>query len=657
MNNRTAGDNRITALYERLSRDDDLAGDSNSIVNQKKMLEDYAKNNGYTNTVHFTDDGFSGGSFDRPGWKQMLSRIENGDIGTVIVKDMSRVGRDYLQVGFYTEVFFREKGVRFIAVSNGVDSTNNTSSEFAPFLNIMNEWYLRDCSRKITAVLRAKGKEGKPITSNPPYGYVKSPDDKNLWLVDEEAAEVVKKIFRLAVEGMGPFQIAKRLTEEKVEKPSYYQATRNRGNYKTMCDFETPYNWTGGSVARILERPEYMGDTVNFRSHKESYKDKKAVKNSSDDILIFQDTHEAVIDRRTWYLVQELRKTVRRFDTGGEGSMLTGKLYCADCGGKMHYRRGTTRAGRDWRGIPNGEVQHTSAGFNCSTYNSSRKQYKQVCCSHSIKEDTVKQLILETIQYALKSVRMDEAAFIKSMRSASEVRDKGEVKKLKSDLVKKEKRFADLDLLIKKVYEDNAMGKLPDRRYEMLSSDYEKEQQEIEIFIREIQEKLMQFEEDTDRTEEFLSLVHKYTDIQELTPAIVNEFVDKVMVHKIEKTDGDRMQEIEIFLNYIGKVELPAQELSEEEMAEEEKKRKRRQYSREYQKAYRRKHRPEIRRLIEGANAAEKRKQIEEAGQSADELLNTVSMEQVASMVAGENKVIVDGSLPTKEEVKRKYGR
>ena len=657
MNNRTAGDNRITALYERLSRDDDLAGDSNSIVNQKKMLEDYAKNNGYTNTVHFTDDGFSGGSFERPGWKQMLSRIENGDIATVIVKDMSRVGRDYLQVGFYTEVFFREKGVRFIAVSNGVDSTNNTSSEFAPFLNIMNEWYLRDCSRKITAVLRAKGKEGKPITSNPPYGYVKSPDDKNLWLVDEEAAEVVKKIFRLTVEGMGPYQIAKRLMAEKVEKPSYYQAARQRGNFKTMCDFETPYNWTGGSVVRILERPEYMGDTVNFRSHKESYKDKKAVKNSSEDILIFQDTHEPIIDRRTWYLVQELRKTVRRVDTSGEGSLLTGKLYCADCGGKMHYRRSTTRAGRDWRGIPNGEVQHTSAGFNCSTYNSSRKKYKQVCCSHSIKEDTVKQLILESIRYALKSVRIDEAAFIKSMRSASEVRDKGEVKKLKTDLAKKEKRFADLDLLIKKVYEDNAMGKLPDRRYEMLSSDYEKEQQEIEISIREIQEKLMQFEEDTDRTEEFLSLVHKYTDIQELTPAIVNEFVDKVLVHKIEETDGDRVQEIEIFLNYIGRVELPTQEISEEEMAEEEKKRKCRQYRREYMKAYREKHRPEIRRVIESANAADKQRQIEEAGQSADELLHTDGTEQVAAMVAGENKIIVESSLLSKEEVKRKYGR
>ena len=570
---------------------------------------------------------------------------------------MSRVGRDYLQVGFYTEVFFREKGVRFIAVSNGVDSDNNTSSEFAPFLNIMNEWYLRDCSRKITAVLRAKGKEGKPITSNPPYGFVKDTEDKNHWLVDEEAAEVVRKIFRLTVEGMGPYQIAKRLTEEKVEKPSFYQATRQRGNYQTMCDFETPYNWTGGSVVRILERPEYMGDTVNFRSHKESYKDKKAVKNSSDEILVFQDTHEPIVDRRTWYLVQELRKTVRRVDTSGEGSLLTGKLYCADCGGKMHYRRSTTRAARDWRGIPNGGTERTSAGFNCGTYNSSRKQYKQVCFSHSLKEDTVKQLILETIRYALKSVRMDEAAFIKNMRSASEVRDKGEVKKLKADFSKKEKRFADLDLLIKKVYEDNAMGKLPDRRYEMLSSDYEKEQQELEISMQEIREKLAQFEDDTDRTEEFLSLVRKYTDIQELTPAIVNEFVDKVMVHKIEEIDGERVQEIEIFLNYIGKVELPVQELSEEEMAAEEKKRKRRAYSRAYLKEYRKKHRPEIRRVIEGAREADKQKQIAEAEASADGLLHTDGTEQVASMVAGENKIIVEGSLPTKEEVKAKYGR
>lgn len=297
--------NRITALYERLSRDDELAGDSNSIVNQKKMLEDYAKSNGYTDLVHFTDDGYSGGNFDRPGWKEMLRQIEDGSIGAVIVKDMSRVGRDYLQVGFYTEVFFREKGVHFVAISNGVDSDINTSSEFAPFLNIMNEWYLRDCSRKIKAVLQAKGRDGKPITNNPPYGYIKDPEDKN------------------------------------------------------RCDMSKPYEWAGVSVVRMLEKLEYMGDTVNFRTKKLSYKDKVAVKNDSDEIVVFTDTHEAIIDRKTWYMVQELRKTKRRINTEGESNPFVGKIFCADCGGKMHYRNEGKRAGRKWRGLPDGSVRTT----------------------------------------------------------------------------------------------------------------------------------------------------------------------------------------------------------------------------------------------------------------------------------------------------------
>ena len=651
--------------YVRLSKEDGDKPESDSIQNQQRIISkhiEYMEQQGeqIASVKVYSDDGYAGGSLNRPAFQQMMRAVEAGEINCVIFKDLSRLGRNYPELGKLMEDYFPQKGVRVISVLNNLDSLKSPEtycSAIVSFSNIVNDDYIRQLSIKIKSTLDMKRNSGEFIGNYAPYGYVKSLDDKNLWLIDEEAAEVVKKIFRLTVEGMGPYQIAKRLMEEKVEKPSYYQATRQRGNYQTMCDFETPYNWTGGSVVRILERPEYMGDTVNFRSHKESYKDKKAVKNNSDEILVFQDTHEPIIDRRTWYMVQELRKTVRRVDTNGEGSLLTGKLYCADCGGKMHYRRSTTRAARDWRGIPNGGTERTSAGFNCGTYNSSRKQYKQVCFSHSIKEDTVKQLILETIRYALKSVRMDEAAFIKNMRSASEVRDKGEVKKLKADFSKKKKRFADLDLLIKKVYEDNAMGKLPDRRYEMLSSDYEKEQQELEISMQEIREKLAQFEDDTDRTEEFLSLVRKYTDIQELTPAIVNEFVDKVMVHKIEEIDGERVQEIEIFLNYIGKVELPVQELSEEEMAAEEKKRKRRAYSRAYLKEYRKKHRPEIRRVIEGAREADKQKQIAEAEASADGLLHTDGTEQVAAMVAGENKIIVESSLPTKEEVKAKYGR
>lgn len=484
--------NRITALYERLSRDDELAGDSNSIVNQKKMLEDYAKSNGYTDLVHFTDDGYSGGNFDRPGWKEMLRQIEDGSIGAVIVKDMSRVGRDYLQVGFYTEVFFREKGVHFVAISNGVDSDINTSSEFAPFLNIMNEWYLRDCSRKIKAVLQAKGRDGKPITNNPPYGYIKDPEDKN------------------------------------------------------RCDMSKPYEWAGVSVVRMLEKPEYMGDTVNFRTKKLSYKDKVAVKNDSDEIVVFTDTHEAIIDRKTWYMVQELRKTKRRINTEGESNPFVGKIFCADCGGKMHYRNEGKRAGRKWRGLPDGSVRTTPDCYNCGNYNNSHDQSGKVCCSHNIQAKVIDQLVLETIQYACKSVRMDERAFVESIRSASEIREQSEAKKLKAALKHQEKRYAELDILLKKVYEDNALGRLPDKRYEMLSAGYEKEQAELEQSIKTCREQLTQYDEDTDRTEEFLALVHKYTDITELTPVIINEFVDKILVHKAEKIDGERVMEIEI---------------------------------------------------------------------------------------------------------------
>ena len=273
----------------------------------------------------------------------------------------------------------------------------------------MNEWYLRDCSRKIKAVLQAKGRDGKPITNNPPYGYIKDPEDKNHWLIDEEAAAVVRRIFRMAVEGIGPYQIARILTEEKVEKPSYYQAKRGYGCYKNRCDMSKPYEWAGVSVVRMLEKPEYMGDTVNFRTKKLSYKDKVAVKNDSDEIVVFTDTHEAIIDRKTWYMVQELRKTKRRINTEGETNPFVGKIFCADCGGKMHYRNEGKRAGRNWRGLPDGSVRTTPACYNCGNYNNSHDQSGKVCCSHNIQAKVIDQLVLETIQYACKSVRMDES--------------------------------------------------------------------------------------------------------------------------------------------------------------------------------------------------------------------------------------------------------
>jgi len=594
--------NRITALYERFSRDDELAGDSNSIVNQKKMLEDYAKSNGYTDLVHFTDDGYSGGNFDRPGWKEMLRQIEDGSIGTVIVKDMSRVGRDYLQVGFYTEVFFREKGVHFVAISNGVDSDINTSSEFAPFLNIMNEWYLRDCSRKIKAVLQAKGRDGKPITNNPPYGYIKDPEDKN------------------------------------------------------RCDMSKPYEWAGVSVVRMLEKPEYMGDTVNFRTKKLSYKDKTAVRNDSDEIVVFTDTHEAIIDRKTWYMVQELRKTKRRINTEGETNPFVGKIFCADCGGKMHYRNEGKRAGRNWRGLPDGSVRTTPACYNCGNYNNSHDQSGKVCCSHNIQAKVIDQLVLETIQYACKSVRMDERAFVERIRSASEIREQSEAKKLKAALKHQEKRYAELDILLKKVYEDNALGRLPDKRYEMLSAGYEKEQAELEQSIKTCREQLTQYDEDTDRTEEFLALVHKYTDITELTPVIINEFVDKILVHKAEKIDGERVMEIEIYLNFIGKVELPAQELTEEELAEIKEKQRLRERNAMYQRRRRAKFMPKTKAIRAKVQEAEIKEALENASAKAEKLLMADNDAHIAEVVAGENKVYVDtGIFPTAEEVKEKY--
>lgn len=541
-------------------------------MNQKKMLEDYAKCNGYTDLVHFTDDGYSGGNFDRPGWKKMLRQIEDGSIGAVIVKDMSRVGRDYLQVGFYTEVFFREKGVHFVAISNGVDSDINTSSEFAPFLNIMNEWYLRDCSRKIKAVLQAKGRDGKPITNNPPYGYIKDPEDKN------------------------------------------------------RCDMSKPYEWAGVSVVRMLEKPEYMGDTVNFRTKKLSYKDKVAVKNDSDEIVVFTDTHEAIIDRKTWYMVQELRKTKRRINTEGESNPFVGKIFCADCGGKMHYRNEGKRAGRKWRGLPDGSVRTTPACYNCGNYNNSHDQSGKVCCSHNIQAKVIDQFVLETIQYACKSVRMDERAFVESIRSASEIREQSEAKKLKAALKHQEKRYAELDILLKKVYEDNALGRLPDKRYEMLSAGYEKEQAELEQSIKACREQLTQYDEDTDRTEEFLALVHKYTDITELTPVIINEFVDKILVHKAEKIDGERVMEIEIYLNFIGKVELPAQELTEEELAEIKEKQRLRERNAMYQRRRRAKFMPKTKAIRAKVQEAEIKETLENASAKAENCLWQIMM-------------------------------
>ena len=566
---------KITALYERLSRDDDQTGDSNSIVNQKKYLESYAEQRGYANIRHYTDDGWSGGNFERPAWKQLIADIEAGKVAHVLVKDMSRAGRDYLQTGFYTEVFFRQHNVHFVAIANNIDSDDQTSSEFAPFINIMSEWYLRDLSRKQRAAIRVKGESGKPTTNQAIYGYKKDPDNKYRWLIDEEAAAVVRRIFRLTIEGKGPYDIARILFDDQVETPAVYFAKKGIGVWKSKEEFPNPYNWSGFVVGQILSKPEYMGDTVNFRSHKQSYKDKHAVMNPKEDWLIFEDTHEAIVDRETWELAQKLRKTPRRHDTIGEANPLTGLLYCADCGAKMYNQR--TR-GSDSKPYP-------SDAYECSTYKLAGQKRSSACCSHHISTKALRSLILDTIRTVSTYAITNHDEFIEKVRAASQIRQAEAAKETKRKLNKNPKRIAELDTIIKKLYESFAVGRLSEERFDSLLSEYEAEQKSLKESVSDAEARLASFEEDTARVEQFLELAKKYTDFSELTTPMINEFVDKIIVHAPERVDGDRVQEVEIYLKFIGRFELPPKELTPEEIKRQEFLKKERIRSRErYQK-------------------------------------------------------------------------
>ena len=594
MRTKKAENEKITALYERLSRDDEMVGDSNSIVNQKKMLEDYAKQNGYTNIEHFTDDGYSGGSFDRPDWKRMVAGIEDGSIGTVIVKDMSRIGRDYLQVGFYTEVMFKEKEVHFIAIANGVDNQKRESSEFAPFLNIMNEWYIRDSSRKVTTVLRARGMEGKHTTNNAIYGYRKSEEDKNQWVIDEEAAEVVRRIYRMSLEGKGPYESARILSEEQIERPSYYLAKRGLGTCRSNNNTATPYVWRGATVSDILSKPEYMGHTVNFRSYKESYKDKRAKKTPKEDWVIFKNTQEAIVSEEMWNKVQGLRKTARRTDTVGEANPFTGLLYCADCGAKMYNHRGGAGRARNWKGELNGKRRPDRDEYNCSTYNLSRQSYDKQCSQHYIRTEVVRKLVLETIRAVSDYVITNEEEFINRIYSSSRDKQKESIKSLKRKIAQDTKRVNELNMLMKKLYEDNISGKLSDKRFEFMLSEFENEQDTLEISMENAKAEIEKYESDTVRADKFIELVKRYTDFSELTTPMLNEFVEKILVHEADYSSGERVQEVEIYLNFIGKFELPVKEPTAEEIAEHEKMKARRAKKAEYNRRYMEKRRKRI---------------------------------------------------------------
>ena len=567
---------KITALYERLSRDDDQIGDSNSISNQKLYLQHHALQRGYTNYAHYTDDGYTGGNFDRPGWKQLIADIEAGKVERVIVKDMSRVGRDYLQTGFYTEVFFRQHNVHFIAIANNVDSDDEASNEFTPFFNIMNEWYLRDQSRKVTAAYKVKGSSGKPITNSAIYGYINDPEDKNHWLVDEEAAAVVRRIFRMAVEGHGPYEISRTLTAEKVECPSYYLAARGRGQWKNRIEQIRPHDWYGETVRIILKKPEYAGHTVNFRFSKKSYKEKR-VKNDPEDWMVFKNTHEAIVDQETWDLAQVVTKTRRRTDTTGVANPLTGLVFCADCGAKMYNRR-------SGHVNPNTGNQIMNDTYNCSNYSKSVERETRLCSSHNVSSRALRTLVLETIRKTSKYAIENEDEFRAKVQRESELRQANAVRELNRKVSKARQRSTELDTLIKKCYESFALGKMPEKRYEMLSAGYEQEQAELETVIAEGQAALDAYYEDSERVDQFIELARKYRDFDELTTPMLNEFVDKILVHAPERDEyGGRVQEIEIHLKFIGNFQVPEEEPTPEELAEDELVRKQRaEYRRKY---------------------------------------------------------------------------
>ena len=567
---------KITALYERLSRDDELAGDSNSIVNQKRYLETYAEQHGYTNIVHYTDDGWSGGNFDRPDWKRLIGDIEAGLVGTVIVKDMSRVGRDYLQTGFYTEVLFRQHGVHFIAVANSIDSDDSNTNEFAPFLNIMNEWYLRDQSRKVKAAIQTKGRAGLPTSCNAIYGYRKDPEDKNHWLIDDEAAEIVRKIYRLCLEGNGPHVIARILRDDKVETPSNYYARKGIGNWQPSKK-SGPYDWCSNEVAKILSKPEYLGHTVNFRSHKESYKSKRTIPNPEEEWMIFENTHEAIIDKETWELAQKLRQTKRRTDTVYEANPLTGLLFCADCGERMYNRRA--------KQVLKDGTEKLVDNYECGAHKRSLIRAEHSCCSHYVTTAAVRELILLTLRTICPWAIQNKEAFAARIREESELHQKSAAREAKRQMAAMQKRHTELDMLIQKLYETYALGKMPEDRYLALSVGYEKEQKDLTERIAKCQQELEAYETDSDRIEKFLALAEKYTDFSELTTPMINEFVDRIEVHAPDKSSGRRRQQIDIYLNFIGNFPIPAQETVQEETPEEKAlAEKRAGYRRKYQR-------------------------------------------------------------------------
>ena len=531
---------KITPLYERLSRDDELQGESNSISNQKQMLEDFARRNGLPNPTHFTDDGISGTRFDRPGFLAMMEEVEAGRVEAIVIKDMSRLGRDYLKVGQVMEVL-RQRGVRLIAINDGVDSLKG-DDDFTPFRNIMNEFYARDTSRKIRSVFKAKGMSGKHLTGTVIYGYLWD-EKREHWLVDEEAAEVVRRIFSLTLEGYGPYQIACKLSADRIEIPVVHLARFNEGVNRSK-PVKDPYGWGSSTIVNILKKREYLGHTINFKTRKH-FKDKKSHYVSEDEWTIFENTHEAIIDQQTFDLVQKIRSNVRRYPNGwGEAAPLTGLLYCADCGGKMYVHR-------------------TNNGKRISQYTCSN--YTKVPCGtlcptqHRINESAVLTLVSDTLRAIAEYSRNDRTEFIHTVQETQVAQQSADISKKRRRLAAAQKRAGELEKLICKIYEDNALGKLPDARYRALDAQYAKEQDALEIEIAELEKAVTGYEQSQKSAEKFIALIDKYENFDTLTNTMLNEFVEKILVHeRSRKGSQDTTQEIEIYFNFLGRYIPPS---------------------------------------------------------------------------------------------------
>ena len=531
---------KITPLYERLSRDDELQGESNSISHQKQMLEEFARRNGLPNPTHFTDDGVSGTRFDRPGFLAMMEEVEAGRVEAIVIKDMSRLGRDYLKVGQVMEIL-RQRGVRLIAINDGVDSLKG-DDDFTPFRNIMNEFYARDTSRKIRSVFKSKGMSGKHLTGTVIYGYLWD-EKREHWLVDEEAAAVVRHIFALAMEGYGPYQIATKLSEEKIEMPAVHLARYGEGvnKNKTFADI---YRWSASTVVEILKKREYLGHTVNFKTRKH-FKDKKSHYVDESEWTIFENTHEAIIDQETFDNVQRIRGNARRYPDGfGEAHPLTGLMYCADCGGKMYVHR--TYNGKRVPQYTCGQYGKYPIGSLCPT-------------QHRIKAEAVLTLIADMLRAIAEYSKNDRAEFIRTVQKTQAAQQTADISKKRKRLAAAQKRAGELEKLICKIYEDNALGKLPDARYEALDAQYAKEQEALNAEIAELEKAVTGYEQSRKSAEKFIALIDKYENFDTLTNTMLNEFVEKILVHeRARKGSQDTTQEVEIYFNFVGRYIPPA---------------------------------------------------------------------------------------------------